>query len=282
MTTVGIIGLGAIGRAVANASAGAGLAVVGCDVDPAATGSLGDGALPTPAAVGVAADLVVVAVVDDAQVRAVIAGPDGLLSGSARATTVLVLSTISPSTLHEVADLAAGAGITVLDCGVTGGPAAAARGELVAMIGGDASALEQARPVLDACTATAVHVGPLGSGMQAKLARNLVQYAAWLAAYEGQRLAEAAGVPLDVLAELIRAGDRTTGGLTALMWRPTVTPFGDGDDAGLVDAMRNAATLARKDLRAAIALGEELGCQLPLAEMTEARCDAVFGVGPDQ
>ena len=59
-----------------------------------------------------------------------------------------------------------------------------------------------------------------------------------------------------------------------------MAPFTADDDAGLVDAMRTAAALAHKDLRAAMELGDALGVDLPLAAMTDARADALFGIGP--
>jgi 3-hydroxyisobutyrate dehydrogenase len=124
-------------------------------------------------------------------------------------------------------------------------------------------------------------MGPLGAGLQAKLARNLVQYASWLAAYEAQVLAEAAGIELAKLAQVIKASDARIGGASTLMFRRTVAPFTDEDDAGLVGAMRTAATLAHKDLRGAMELGDALGIDLPLAAMTDARADALFGIGPD-
>ena len=123
-----------------------------------------------------------------------------------------------------------------------------------------------------------VRMGPFGTGLAAKLARNLVQYGGWLAAYEGQVLAEAAGIELAKLAQVIRASDAKIGGASTLMFRPTVAPFTDADDAGLVGAMRHGADLAHKDLRAALALADELDVELPLAAMTEARTDDIFGV----
>jgi 3-hydroxyisobutyrate dehydrogenase len=152
---------------------------------------------------------------------------------------------------------------------------------LVSMVGGDDDVVERIRPVLDAFSSLVVRMGPLGSGLQAKLARNLVQYASWLAAYEAQVLAEAAGIELAKLAQVIRASDARIGGASTLMFRRTVAPFSADDDEGLVNAMRTAATLAHKDLRAAMELAAGLGIELPLAAMTDDRADALFGIGPD-
>jgi 3-hydroxyisobutyrate dehydrogenase len=100
-----------------------------------------------------------------------------------------------------------------------------------------------------------------------------------LAAYEGQLLAEAAGIDLGRLAQVIKASDARIGGASTLMFRSTVAPFTEQDDRGLVGAMQSAASLAHKDLRSALELARELDVELPLAVMTEECCDEIFGVG---
>ena len=125
-------------------------------------------------------------------------------------------------------------------------------------------------------------MGPLGAGLSAKLARNLVQYGSWLAAYEGQVLAEAAGIDLALLARAIRASDRRIGGAATLMFRPTVAPLRPDvpTEVGLIEPMGAAARLAHKDLRAASELADALGVAVPVARLTDAYCEAIFGVGP--
>lgn len=280
---VGVIGLGDIGRGVAGAVSRAGLALTVCDVRAEATEPFAETGrvAADPADLASTTDVVVVAVVNDAQVLAVLDGAKGALSEAPAGSTVLVLSTISPDTVRTVAELARARDVDVLDCGVSGGPVAAAEGTLVSMLGGDAGVVDRVRPVLDTFSSLVVHMGPLGAGLQAKLARNLVQYASWLAAYEAQVLAEAAGIELAKLAEVIRESDKLIGGASRLMFRASVAPFGPDDAAMIVDAMRAGAGLAHKDLQAALALGERLGVRLPLAAMTEARTDAMFGLGAD-
>lgn len=95
-------------------------------------------------------------------------------------------------------------------------------------------------------------------------------------------MGEAAGIDLAKLAQVVRASDALSAGAPTLMFRPTVAPFAEADDRGLVGAMHAAAAIARKDLQAALALAGELDVGLRLATMTEARCDDIFGVGmPD-
>ncbi len=281
LPTVGVIGLGAIGDGVATSVRAAGFPLVVADVRvDAVDRHVGHAAVAaSPADLARAADVVVVAVVDDAQVHAVLSGPDGALAAAGPGTTFVVVSTITPECVRAVGDEARAAGVDVVDCGVSGGPSAAAAGELICMVGGDDAVIARLGPVFDAFGSLTVRMGPFGTGLAAKLARNLVQYASWLAAYEAQVLAEAAGIDLQKLAQVIRASDAKIGGASTLMFRATVAPFTEADDAGLIGAMRNGADLAHKDLRAALALGDELGVDLPLAAMTEARADDVFGLG---
>jgi 3-hydroxyisobutyrate dehydrogenase len=277
-----VVGLGTIGGSVADNLITSGLPVVVYDVRAEAADAYRGRAQVAGSATDVArrADIVVVAVVDDGQVRTVLSGPGGGLAAARAGTVFVVVSTISAGCVAAIGAEASDTGVAVIDCGVTGGPGAAASGDLVCMVGGDPSTLERAQPVFDAIGSLTLHMGPFGAGLAAKLARNVAQYGSWLAAYEGQVLAEAAGVELAKLATAIRTSDERTGGVAALMFRTTVAPFTATDDAGLVAAMRQGSSLAHKDLAAALELGRTLGVELPLAAMTEARCDDVFGLGP--
>ena len=277
---VGVIGLGDIGRGVATNVARAGLELFVCDIRPEATAAFGETATvaTSPAELAASVDVVVVCVLDDAQVESVLTGDHGALSSMKPAATVLVLSTITTAAVKRMADKAIEAGVELVDCGVSGGPVAAQEGELVAMVGGSDEAVERVRPVIDSFASVVLHMGPPGAGLQAKLARNIVQYGSWLAAYEGQRLAEAAGIDLSKLATAIRESDAKIGGASRLMFRDTVEPFPPNTDVRLTDAMRAGANLAHKDLRAALALAGDLGVTLPMTELAEELCDDVFGL----
>jgi 3-hydroxyisobutyrate dehydrogenase-like beta-hydroxyacid dehydrogenase len=284
LPTVGVIGLGAIGDGVASSLLRAGFPVVVTDVRSEATDRYRDQAIvaASPSDLARQSDVVVVAVVNDAQVYAVLSGPDGGLAAAGSdttTTTFIIVSTISSACVEAIGTEAAGLGTPVLDCGVSGGPSAAATGDLVCMVGGPAEVIEGVRPVFDAIGSLTVTMGPFGTGLAAKLARNLVQYGSWLAAYEGQVLAEAAGIELGKLAQVIKASDARIGGASTLMFRSTVAPFTDADDKGLVGAMQSAASLAHKDLQAALEFARTLDVDLPLAALTEEHCDDIFGVG---
>lgn len=279
--TVGVIGLGAIGAGVASSLLREGFPLVVCDVRAEATERYRDraGVAASSADLVGRSDVVVVAVVNDEQVHGVLSGPGGGLSAAGPDTTFIIVSTISAVCVQAIGAEAATLHVPVLDCGVTGGPAAAASGDLVCMVGGDPAVIERVRPVFDAVSSLTVTMGGFGTGLAAKLARNLITYGSWLAAYEGQQLAEAAGIPLAQLAEVVKASDVHIGGASRLMFRQTVAPFTEDDDRGLVGAMQSAASLAHKDLEAALQLAGSLGVDLPLATMTERRTDEIFGLG---
>lgn len=279
--TIGVIGLGIIGGGIATNVHAAGLALVVYDVSAEAVSHHADSATVarSPADLARQSDVVVVAVVNDEQVRAVLTGPDGALATGGSGTTFVVVSTITPACVAAIGAEAMALGVPIIDCGVSGGPSAAASGSLVCMCGGDPEVVAAAGPLFEAIGSLTVTMGPFGAGLAAKLARNLVQYGGWLAAYEGQALAEAAGIELAKLAHVVRASDAQSGGPTTLMFRRTVAPFTPEDDQRLVGAMKAAAVLARKDLRAALELAEGLDLELPLAAMTEERCGDIFGVG---
>ncbi len=277
---VGVIGLGAIGDGVATSVLREGFGLIVCDVRTEATDRYADRAevASSPADLVRRSDVVVVAVVNDEQVHAVLSGPEGGLAAAGADTVCIVVSTISAPCVEAIGAEAAALGVAVLDCGVTGGPAAAASGDLVCMVGGDPAVIDRVGPVFDAVSSLTVVMGPFGTGLAAKLARNLITYGSWLAAYEGQQLAEAAGISLTQLAEVVRASDVHIGGASRLMFRSTVAPFTADDDKGLVGAMQAGASLAHKDLAAALELAGSLRVDLPLAAMAEQRVDEIFGV----
>ena len=143
-----------------------------------------------------------------------------------------MVSTITSACVAAIGAEATALGVPIIDCGVSGGPSAAASGNLVCMCGGDPEVIAGLAPLFEAIGSLTVTMGPFGTGLAAKLARNVVQYGGWLAAYEGQVLAESAGIELAKLAQVVRASDAQSGGPATLMFRRTVAPFTSADDRG--------------------------------------------------
>jgi len=140
------------------------------------------------------AQVVLSSLADDAAVEAAYAGPDGLAAGLASGAVVCETSTIHPRTLEVVGPLVAERGASLLDTPVSGSVQLLERGELTVMAGGDAAALERARPVLGLLATRIFHTGGLGTGATMKLAVNTIVHGLNLALSEALVLAEKVGV----------------------------------------------------------------------------------------
>jgi 3-hydroxyisobutyrate dehydrogenase len=261
VTSVGFVGLGTIGKPMAlRLAADDDVALTVYDVAPEPVADLVVAGATAASSVGEAAhaEVLCVMVRDDEQVRAV---ADEVLAS--RAAPVLVVhSTVAPTTPQELAS----SGMTVLDAPVSGGPMGAADGSLAILVGGDQAAYDLAAPVLARMGSKVVHAGPVGAGTRMKLARNLIQFVGFTAVTEAQRLAEAAGLDLLALGEVVRHTDAITGGPGAIMYRETTAPL-DQDDFwwGVLDHVR---VLGEKDLSFAVELAATLGIDVPLAQLS--------------
>lgn len=276
---VGFIGLGSMGAPMANRLIAwpGGLTV--CDAQPEAIEPFTEaGAQSVARAADVAADcgLISIAVVDDAQVRSVLTGPDGVLATAAPGTVVAVHSTIGDRTAEELAALCAEHSVEFVDAPITGGAAGAEQGRLVVMAGGSESAVETVREPFSTFADLVVHAGPVGSGTRMKLARNLLHFIAFTAATESQRLAEAAGLDITTLGKVVRHSDKVTGGAGSIMLRETTAPIEEGDF--WLPILGHVRDLGEKDLGLALELGSRLGIDLPLAGIALDRLGPGLGV----
>jgi 3-hydroxyisobutyrate dehydrogenase-like beta-hydroxyacid dehydrogenase len=256
MVRVGFVGLGNIGKPMALRLAGADdveLWVYDVAPDPVAElTAAGAKAAGSVAELATFSDVVCVMVRDDDQVRVVAeeVGSDAVL---------VIHSTVAPDTPAELE----ARGLTVLDAPVSGGPMGAADGTLAIMVGGSDDAFVAARPALDLMGSKVVHAGPLGAGTRMKLARNLIHFVAFTAVTEAQRLAEASGLDLRQLGEVVRHTDAITGGPGAIALRDTAASLAPDDF--WTGVFEHVAALGEKDLSFAIALADELGVDVPLA-----------------
>lgn len=208
-------------------------------------------------------------------VPAAAAEPGGV--GAAAAQVVLAIhSTISAGTATMLATELGPAGVEVIDAPVSGGFMGAHEGRLAVMVGGSREAYERCREPFGRWADLVVHLGPVGAGTRAKLARNLLHFVAFTAAAEAQRLAEAAGVDLRKLARIVRHSDAVTGGPGAIMLRPTTAPAAADDP--LREVLEHVRALGEKDLSLALSLGADLGVDLPLAEFAFEHLAAGLGV----
>src|SRR5262249_55090574 len=124
-------------------------------------------------------------------------GDDGALGAAQQGAVLVECSTLSLEWARELAGLAAERGLAFLDAPVTGSKDAAEAGALKLMVGGDATALERARPALEAVSQQIVHFGPNGAGATVKLVNNLMGAVQVVVLAEGLLLAERAGLDME-------------------------------------------------------------------------------------
>lgn len=277
---LGCIGLGSMGAPMARRLSDwpGGLTV--CDVRTEATAPFadaGNAVAGTPAEVAENADVISVTVLDDAQVRGVVAGPGGILAGARDGTVIAVHSTISDGTAVELAAECAEAGVELVDAPVSGGGIGAHEGTLAVMVGGSVEAFAAVQAPFARFAGVLVHAGPVGAGTRMKLARNLLHFVSFAAVAEAQRLAEAAGLDISDLGTVVRHSDAITGGPGAIMLRGTTAPV-DPDD-GMFPILSHVRDLGEKDLALALELGDREQVDLPLADLALARLGEGLGVG---
>ncbi len=121
-----------------------------------------------------------------------------------------------------------------------------------------------------------MHAGDIGAGTRFKLARNLLHFIAFTAATEAARLAEAAGLDVKQLGEVVRHTDAVTGGVGAILHRDTAAPVAPDDF--WYDVLDHVATLGEKDLGFALDLADRLGVDTPLAELASQRLRKGLGL----
>ena len=176
-TKIGFIGLGIMGGPMAANLVKAGFEVTGYNRSPAKVEQLvaagGQGAKDIAGAVA-DADVVATMLPDSPDVRAVLAGEDGVFAHAKAGALIIDFSSIRPDVAAALAADGAERGFRVLDAPVSGGEAGAIEGVLSIMVGGAAEDFAAAAPVFDAVGKTVVHVGPAGSGQTVKAANQLM------------------------------------------------------------------------------------------------------------
>jgi 3-hydroxyisobutyrate dehydrogenase len=261
----GFIGLGNIGLPMAKRLAAAGLETTVFDVVPARVAELeaaGARGASTPRVLAESSDVVGVCVRDDADVRAVFAGDEGILAGARQDAVIAIHSTVQPATVEALANLAASRGVAVVDACITGGAAGASQGTLTVMVGGDAAAIDRARPFFDCFAKKIVHTGPIGSGCKMKLCNNLMTYLAWTSIYEATMLARAAGLSQEMLEEVTGSNGNLTDPMRRFILAHKL-PEEVRKSEGFQKNMRLYTEVAEKDLAATLALARECGITLP-------------------
>ncbi|MCJ2011426.1 NAD(P)-dependent oxidoreductase [Methylobacterium sp. J-076] len=257
--TVGVVGLGNMGRGMAATLARKGFTVLGYDIDVGRRGAVEAQGVRFVDSLGEVlrrADALVFSLPLARDVEAVVTAEGGLLSRHDRKVVVVDTSTSDPGTTRRLAERLAAAGHALLDAPVSGGPSGAAEGTLTMMIGGAEADYALAKPVLEAMSARAPHVGPSGAGNIVKLVNNLLVAAHLVTTGEALRLSEAAGLSAEEAVKVVNTATGRSAISEVMLPRWVLSgTFDSGFSAGLM----------RKDVRLALELAAECGVALPLS-----------------
>lgn len=251
MAAIGIIGLGKMGRAIAERLIETGHELVVWNRSRSRADGLDVAQADTPADLAARTHLILSVLADDPAVDAVYRGADGLLGTDLSGRTIVEFCTMSPERARGLDSDVSAAGGAFLECPVGGTIGPARHGKLLGLAGGTDAAFETARPVLETLTRRLEHLGPTGSGAAMKLAINLPLMVYWSALGEALGLATSEGVDpslaLNILAD-------SSGAIGAAKNR--VPPIREMVVAGDPGAVNFALETALKDMGEMIALAE--------------------------
>jgi 3-hydroxyisobutyrate dehydrogenase-like beta-hydroxyacid dehydrogenase len=257
------IGLGHLGGNLAASLLRNGFAVTVFDRDPAAVErlvALGATAATSPAEAAARAGNAITCLPSPAVSEAVLAGPDGLLSGLPNGGTWIEMSTNGRDEIVRLAALAAARGVDTLECPVTGGVHLAAVGKITALVGGDATLYERHRAAIEAMCSRSFLMGPLGSAAVIKVITNMLAFVHLVAAGEALMLAKRGGLDLAQAYHAIAASS----GTSFVHETESQLILNGSYDIGFT------MDLALKDLGFALRMGKEFGAPLDLATHVNA------------
>lgn len=272
---VGFIGLGNMGGRMTGCLVRNGVEVLGFDTRTESVSEAG--AVPAASAVDVVrnADVVLLSLPSSRVVEAVMLGDDGVVQAARAGQTIVDLSTSDPASTRRLHTLLAERGVSYVDAGISGGAAAAEKGELTLMVGGEQEALNRIRPVLGHFAAKVFHLGASGAGHAAKLLNNFLNAVALSATAEVMVAGKKAGLDLQVLLEVFNSssgvnfatlnrfpkiihGDYLKGGLTNTLMLKDVMAYTDLV-AGLgVASLHASGPMAAFGLAKALGYAEEI------------------------
>lgn len=264
-SSVGFIGLGNMGGRMTRRIVDAGIEVLGFD---AKTDNIApSGAQPAAGAAELASssDIVFLSLPESKIVEAVVLGADGIAAHLREGSIVVDLSTSAPASTRSIHSALAERGVAYLDAGISGGAAAAEKGQLTLMVGGEADALARVQQYLAPFASNVFHVGGSGAGHVTKLLNNFLNAIALSATAEVMVAGKKAGLDLAVLLDVL---NKSSGVNFATMNRFPKIITGDYLKGGLTN------TLMLKD----VVLYTELIAELGVAGLNAPGPLAAFGL----
>ena len=204
-------------------------------------------------------NIIITMLPDTPDVKKVLLGEDSVIEYAKKGTTVIDMSTISPSVTEEIAEKLEKKGINMLDAPVSGGPKMAEEGNLSIMVGGQKEVFEKCLPILECMGKTIVYMGPHGSGQIVKLCNQIICVLNIQAICEALSLARSKNIDLPKVIEALK------GGAAGSWMMENMAPRIIKGDASAGFKIR----LQVKDIRLALELAEKEKVPLPATSLVK-------------
>jgi 3-hydroxyisobutyrate dehydrogenase len=256
MQRVALLGLGVMGAGMADNWLGKGFPLsvwnrTRAKAEP--LGAKGARIADTPREAAEGADVIVAMVANDKASRGVWLGEGGALAGAKPGAVLVESSTLTPDWVTELAGLARAKGCGFLDAPVGGSKAAAAGGQLVLFVGGEASVLDTARPALEAVSKAINHIGGTAAGARWKLINNMMVAVELALLAEALTLAGKAGFDKATAGKLIAEAGVASPVIQSKIGRMVERNYGNPDFA-LEHMLKDAGYAAKMAADGGVAL----------------------------
>ena len=272
MANLGYVGLGVMGGRMADRLLSKGHSVTGYNRTRSKAQWLIDHGMQwadSPRALAEAVDVVFVMVTNSTALEAVALGPDGIVAGMGPGKLLIDMSTVSPTVSRGIAARVRERGGDMVDAPVSGSVITLEQGKLSVMVGGERTAFDRAKPLLEDIGPKVTHVGGNGLAVSMKIAVNLSLAVQMLAFSEGVLLAEKSGIARETAVDVL------THSVVASPMVQYRGPF----VLGLPDEAWFDMNMMQKDMTLALEMGRELSVPLPTTAVTNEFLTAARGAG---
>ncbi|HWM42741.1 MAG TPA: NAD(P)-dependent oxidoreductase [Burkholderiales bacterium] len=270
---VGFVGLGNMGGRITRRLVNAGYTVLGYDSAPGRAEACGAKVARSVAEVAKGADTILLSLPDSSVVEAVV--EDGLIAHARKGQVVVDLSTAAPGSTTRLATRFAERGATYIDAGISGGAAAAEKGTLTLMVGGDKASADRLKDVFAPFSTKVVYMGASGAGHTTKLLNNFLNAVSLSATAEVMVAGKKAGLDLHLLLDVLNSssgvnfatlnrfpkivdGDYLEGGLTGKLMTKDVVLYVDCLHQLGVTSLNAAGPMACFGLGTALGYGDQI------------------------
>lgn len=251
-TTVGIVGLGNAGSAMATALSGK-MDLVGFDVNPERRHAVAHLALKWVTSLSELAQRVGTVVLSLPKPEISKAVVTELVHAATAPELIIETSTITPQVAQELNAICQPRHVRFIDAAIANGVASMAAGNITFLVGGEPDDVARAHPVLEGMAEAIMHLGPVGTGMGAKVVVNAVAHAVMVVLIEAGAMATKLGLPMQTLVDILRRPE----GLIRPLTHRLLERIMQGNYAGGMSVSN-----ARKDSTLALQTAQELGVPL--------------------